>query len=304
MKKKSVLRSATAMTIALGICLSSSMIAYASPSIAIDYSVAVTNTGESRTYMDSLMGITYQTTINEVSDINATFKINKAGTSQINVLSEIQYGYLDGDKFICTYTNYDIYKPNQSNENNMDATYPIFHVEQVQKDLNAGITDRVYVVVVDGLNPNDWTDNFFAYTFRLTGNATTTTPSAQQAEGWVQDNVGWWWRNADGSYPVNAWKEINGKQYYFGSDGYMLHDTTTPDGYTVGSDGAWIQYSLSDEKKQQTINELIELYTGAFYIDQAEFEQNVRTFFTDPAEAQYVIDLIRSNHTFVPDTSL
>lgn len=297
MKKKSVLKSVTAMTMAL--CLSSGMIAYASPSIAIDYSVAVTNTGESRTYMDSLMGITYQTTINEVSDINATFKINKAGTSQINVLSEIQYGYLDGDKFICTYTNYDIYKPNQSNEGNMDAAYPVFHIEQVQKDLNAGITDRVYVVVVDGLNPSDWTDNFFAYTFRLTGNSAAAP--AQQTEGWVQDATGWWYRNADGSYPMNTWKEINGKQYYFGSDGYMLVNYPTPDGFYVGSDGAWVTYSLSDENVQQIINEFVELYEGAFYIDQTEFEENVRTFFTEPAEAQYVIDLIRSNHTFVPD---
>ena len=100
MKKKGVLKKVTALTMALGICLSSSIISYANPSIAIDYSVAVTNTGESRTYMDSLIGITYQTTINEVSDINATFKINKAGTSQINVLSEIEYGYLDGDTFV------------------------------------------------------------------------------------------------------------------------------------------------------------------------------------------------------------
>lgn len=242
MKKKGVLKKVTALSMALGICLSSSIISYASPSMAIDYSVAVTNTGESRTYMDSLIGITYQTTINEVSDINATFKINKAGTSQINVLSEIEYGYLDGDTFVRTYTNDGIYKSNQSNEGNMDNSYPIFDVEQVQKDLQAGITDRVYVVVVDGLNPYDWTDNFFAYTFRLTG----SNSPAQQTGGWVQDSTGWWWRNADGSYPMNTWKEIDGKQYYFGSDGYMLSNTTTPDGYYVGADGAWIQPAVNE----------------------------------------------------------
>ena len=242
MKKKGVLKKVTALTMALGICLSSSIISYANPSIAIDYSVAVTNTGESRTYMDSLIGITYQTTINEVSDINATFKINKAGTSQINVLSEIEYGYLDGDTFVRTYTNDGIYKSNQSNEGNMDNSYPIFDVEQVQKDLQAGITDRVYVVVVDGLNPYDWTDNFFAYTFRLTG----SNSPAQQTEGWVQNSTGWWWRNADGSYPMNTWKEIDGKQYYFGSDGYMLSNTYTQDGYFVGLDGARIQQSVNE----------------------------------------------------------
>ena len=63
---------------------------------------------------------------------------------------------------------------------------------------------------------------------------------AKTIEGWQQTNIGWWYQNADGSYPANSWKEINGKHYYFGGDGYMLHDTVTPDGYTVGSDGAWI----------------------------------------------------------------
>ena len=253
MKKKGVLKKVTALTMALGICLSSSIISYANPSIAIDYSVAVTNTGESRTYMDSLIGITYQTTINEVSDINATFKINKAGTSQINVLSEIEYGYLDGDTFVRTYTNDGIYKSNQSNEGNMDNSYPIFDVEQVQKDLQAGITDRVYVVVVDGLNPYDWTDNFFAYTFRLTG----SNSPAQQTEGWVQNSTGWWWRNADGSYPMNTWKEIDGKQYYFGSDGYMLSNTYTQDGYFVGLDGARIQQSVNEPVNNNNTDDIL-----------------------------------------------
>lgn len=59
--------------------------------------------------------------------------------------------------------------------------------------------------------------------------------------GWKQDKNGWWYQNSDGTYPINEWKEIEGKQYYFGSDGYMLSNTKTPDGYKVGVDGACIQ---------------------------------------------------------------
>lgn len=70
----------------------------------------------------------------------------------------------------------------------------------------------------------------------------STLMSTQAFAGqWQQDSNGWWYQNDNGSYPVNQWLEVDGKQYYFNSDGYMLHDTTTPDGYQVGADGAWIE---------------------------------------------------------------
>lgn len=59
------------------------------------------------------------------------------------------------------------------------------------------------------------------------------------AAEWKQDNTGWWYQEDNGSYPTNSWKWINGKCYYFDSNGYMLANTTTPDGYTVDSTGAW-----------------------------------------------------------------
>lgn len=79
---------------------------------------------------------------------------------------------------------------------------------------------------------------------------------------WKQDNTGWWYQNDDGSYPANTWQEIDGKQYYFGNDGYMFHDTTTPDGYQVGSDGAWIQDNNTAENKQEVVNIEIPTPTG------------------------------------------
>lgn len=60
------------------------------------------------------------------------------------------------------------------------------------------------------------------------------------AAQWKSDATGWWWEEDDGSYPVSDWREINGKWYYFGGDGYMLANTTTPDGCFVGADGAWV----------------------------------------------------------------
>lgn len=48
------------------------------------------------------------------------------------------------------------------------------------------------------------------------------TSVQEQKAGWVQDKKGWWWRNADGSYPKSCWKKINHHWYLFGSDGYIL----------------------------------------------------------------------------------
>lgn len=65
----------------------------------------------------------------------------------------------------------------------------------------------------------------------------TIYPIGVSAE-WKQDSNGWW--NSEGSSWSVGWKQIDGKWYYFGQDGYMVHDTTI-DGYKMGSDGAWIQ---------------------------------------------------------------
>ena len=89
----------------------------------------------------------------------------------------------------------------------------------------------------------------------------TSNGPVGQTAGWQQDSRGWWYLFPNGSYAVNSWQLINGKWYYFGNDGYMktgwitwngkyyfcdasgamLANTTTPDGFYVGPDGAWVQ---------------------------------------------------------------
>jgi len=108
---------------------------------------------------------------------------------------------------------------------------------------------------------------------------------------WVQDEKGWWYKRADGSYPKNSWgyeayngksywyyfldsgymatgwMDVNGSKYYLfpNSDGWkgrmlwqwidgncyyldpqgqnegaLYRNTTTPDGFTVDSEGRWV----------------------------------------------------------------
>lgn len=57
---------------------------------------------------------------------------------------------------------------------------------------------------------------------------------------WQQDTTGWFYQNDDGSYLNNGWNWVEGKCYYFTPEGYCLVNTTTPDGYQVDANGAWI----------------------------------------------------------------
>ena len=69
------------------------------------------------------------------------------------------------------------------------------------------------------------------------------------ASGWQQNNTGWWYAtNADNTnWYSSGWQWIDGNGdgiaecYYFDANGYMLANTTTPDGYTVDANGGWIQ---------------------------------------------------------------
>lgn len=100
------------------------------------------------------------------------------------------------------------------------------------------VTDRdlaykwwwVYQVVDNWNAPNNVTN-------------TDTTNADSQAAVWKNNAKGWWIQNADGTYLTNSWYQSpeSGLWYYMGADGYMLTNTTTPDGYTVNADGVWIQ---------------------------------------------------------------
>lgn len=58
--------------------------------------------------------------------------------------------------------------------------------------------------------------------------------------GWEENQGTWKYRRSDGTYLTNGWFQLSDeKWYYFGEDSIMLANTVTPDGYFVGTDGAW-----------------------------------------------------------------
>ena len=57
---------------------------------------------------------------------------------------------------------------------------------------------------------------------------------------WERIMSKWYYFSPEG-YAVTGWNELDGKWYYMYQDGSMAAGTTTPDGYQVGGDGAWVQ---------------------------------------------------------------
>ena len=84
----------------------------------------------------------------------------------------------------------------------------------------------------------------------------STSLTAFAAAGWQKNDVGWWYVTNDlGTvWYANTWQWIDGNGdgvaecYYFDADGYMLANTTTPDGYTVNADGAWTENGVVQVK--------------------------------------------------------
>lgn len=70
------------------------------------------------------------------------------------------------------------------------------------------------------------------------------------AQGWQQDHLGWWYENADGSYPISTWYEDeDGSWYFFNEQGYMISNCyRLIDGsfYAFGNDGKWNGCIFSD----------------------------------------------------------
>jgi len=101
---------------------------------------------------------------------------------------------------------------------------------------------HVFIVTAYG-NDESWVETRFSY-YQGFDNVTTLKYSESKAPEtiWKNDSNGWWVERSDGSYLKNEWYQSeSGLYYYLGADGYMLTDTTTPDGYTANADGVWVQ---------------------------------------------------------------
>ena len=72
-------------------------------------------------------------------------------------------------------------------------------------------------------------------------------PALAYGAGWEQDEQGYWYELEDGSYPADAWMEIDGSWYHFDEKGYMQTGWYR-DGrgrrFWLGGDGKMPQYQI------------------------------------------------------------
>lgn len=79
----------------------------------------------------------------------------------------------------------------------------------------------------------------YFYIYRL------TNPDAQPEapkKGWQNDDTGYWYARANGSYPKDQFEKIDGTWYYFDESGYMLADK-----WKKRPDGTWYYFDKSGE---------------------------------------------------------
>ena len=74
----------------------------------------------------------------------------------------------------------------------------------------------------------------------------TALASPPVLEGWKQNDIGWWYRQVDGTYPSDSWKNINKKWYYFNDNGYMVENSWV-ENYYLGSDGAMLVNTITPD---------------------------------------------------------
>jgi hypothetical protein len=124
-----------------------------------------------------------------------------------------------------------------------------------------------------------------------------------------------WYQEDDGSYPVSTWKEIDGKQYHFDSEGYidvgwkfygdnwyflqndgaMSVNQTFEGGYT-NEYGIWVSDPVPPNNSWVTTEEEDAYWAGKM----AEYGLNYSSF-VDQGDGSYVLTTSYNNDTVFPD---
>lgn len=129
-----------------------------------------------------------------------------------------------------------------------------------------------------------------AVLFMIGAASTALAGTWSTGKGEHQNN--WWYDNGNGTYANNGWQWIDGDNdgiaecYYFDSDGWLVTNTTTSDGFQVDENGSWIvdgsiQTQKTDIGNAESI-ETVKLLEGNYrYYKTDIFDENTKTVISD-----------------------
>lgn len=121
--------------------------------------------------------------------------------------------------------------------------------------LNDGNVDFGYFPSMDGIRWWQYSSNPFDKNIVLLDDDDVSVDI-----GWKRNDKGWWYVNADGSYPTSKWQKINDVWYYFDENGYMLANK-----WVKHTDGKW--YYLGESGAMAT-DHFIKGVNGWYYVDK------------------------------------
>lgn len=133
-------------------------------------------------------------------------------------------------------------------------------------------------------------------------------------DGWKKNTTGYWYEYADGTYPKNQFKKIDGTWYYFDGSGYMYSNR-----WLKHTDGYWYWFNNSGEmatgwkniaSKWYYFKEEGAMKTGWlkdkdkwYYLDPANGDMQTNTF-VKGRDGWYFVDnegVMNTNGTFTTD---
>ena len=105
-------------------------------------------------------------------------------------------------------------------------------------DVSALSGEQVVRVEASGRNPDPRADDDVTTSALFTVAPASEDTHEAVAGQWISDALGWWWRNADGTYPASTSMRIGGELYRFDARGYMVTGWASENGH-------WFYYGVS-----------------------------------------------------------
>ena len=105
-------------------------------------------------------------------------------------------------------------------------------------DVSALSGQQAVRVEASGRNPDPRADDDVTTSALFTVAPASEDTHEAVAGQWISDALGWWWRNADGTYPASETLRINGEFYRFDARGYMVTGWASENGH-------WFYYGVS-----------------------------------------------------------